>query len=160
MNVPFISSGALSRAHYTLVRRVESANSHQLADQYLLAEVQSMKYRLAHPTLSLKQCKESLIILLYCSTAIASGFPNGELDFALPHAVNLAETGESVQDKRIGYLFCANVMHPEHELQLMLVNTLRKVYILRTIMMCGGTYPLTRISKAQPYHEYALRLIH
>jgi AP-4 complex subunit epsilon-1 len=53
MNVPFIASGALSRAHYALVRRVESADTSQLADQYLLTEVQSAKHRLAHRTLSL-----------------------------------------------------------------------------------------------------------
>ncbi|KAG6920089.1 hypothetical protein DXG01_010157 [Tephrocybe rancida] len=46
--------------------------------------------------------------------------------FALPHAVTLAEAGRSIGQKRIGYLFCAEVMPPDHELQLMLVNTLRK----------------------------------
>jgi AP-4 complex subunit epsilon-1 len=30
-------------------------------------------------------------------------------------------------DEKTGYLFCAEIMPPEHELQLMLVNTLRKV---------------------------------
>ncbi|KAJ7928581.1 armadillo-type protein [Mycena leptocephala] len=52
--------------------------------------------------------------------------PTGSLDFALPLAVNLAEVGKKVQDKRIGYLFCAEIMSPVHELRLMLVNTLRK----------------------------------
>ena len=65
------------------------------------------------------------------------------LEFALPHAINLAEAAQKVQDKRTGmfvaigceaslqfhtgYLFCAEVMPPEHELQLMLVNSIRKV---------------------------------
>ncbi|CCM00480.1 uncharacterized protein FIBRA_02514 [Fibroporia radiculosa] len=48
------------------------------------------------------------------------------LDFAFAHAVNLAEAGTTVKDKRIGYLFCSELMPPNHELQLMLVNTLRK----------------------------------
>lgn len=78
--------------------------------------------------------------------SVTSGvLKSGELDYALPHAVNLAEAGHTVQNKRIGisicvmilsrhpdtilqgYLFCAEIMPPEHELQLMLVNTLRKV---------------------------------
>lgn len=67
-----------------------------------------------------------------------------DLEFALPHAINLAEAGHTVQDKRTGaravynvtrllpisrtgYLFCAEIMPPEHELQLMLVNSIRKV---------------------------------
>jgi AP-4 complex subunit epsilon-1 len=39
MQVPFISSGALSRAHYALVRKVELAQTAQQADSYLLEEV-------------------------------------------------------------------------------------------------------------------------
>lgn len=53
MDVPFISSGAQSRAHYVLVRKVEGATSHQQADQYLLAEVKSICDRIGQPGLSL-----------------------------------------------------------------------------------------------------------
>ena len=53
MDVAFISSGAQSRAHYTLVRKVEGASSLQQADQYLLAEVNSIRARLSQPGLSL-----------------------------------------------------------------------------------------------------------
>jgi AP-4 complex subunit epsilon-1 len=124
MDVPFISSGAMSRAHYALVRKVESANSPQLADRYLLSEIQSLRRGFEDPRLSLvrsllcgyrvqaanvklqKQCKEYLIILMYCSMAITSGLlSNGQFDFALPHAVSLAEAGHTVQDKRIGEQF-------------------------------------------------------
>ncbi|KAJ7350295.1 armadillo-type protein [Mycena albidolilacea] len=128
MDVPFVESGALNRAHYALVRNIESASSPEMADSYILKEVQTIQYRLRHPTLSLKETKESLIILLYCSMSIASSaaLPAGSLDFALPQAVNLAEAGKKVHDKRIGYLFCAEIMSPAHELRLMLINTLRK----------------------------------
>ena len=53
MDVPFISSGAQSRAHYALVRKVEVATSLQQADQHLLAEVKSIRNRIAQPGLSL-----------------------------------------------------------------------------------------------------------
>lgn len=53
MDIPFISSGALSRTHYAIVRKVETATSPQLADQYLLAEVKSIQHRLAQPGLSM-----------------------------------------------------------------------------------------------------------
>ncbi|EDR09136.1 uncharacterized protein LACBIDRAFT_296456 [Laccaria bicolor S238N-H82] len=127
MDVPFSSSGALSRAHYVIVRKVESATSSQAADQHLAAEIKSIRRQLAHPALDLKACKECLIILLYCSMAITSGLlDNGYLDFALSHALVLAEAGTTVEDKRIGYMFCSMIMSAEHELRLMLVNTLRK----------------------------------
>jgi AP-4 complex subunit epsilon-1 len=74
---------------------------------------------------------------------------SGALDvsFAFSHAVNLAEAGRTLQDKRIGayihsvhshisllmkqssvgYLFCNELLPKNHDMQLMLVNTLRKV---------------------------------
>jgi hypothetical protein len=52
MDVAFVSSGATSRAHYALVRKVESADTTELADQYLHAEVQFIRRKLSEPTLS------------------------------------------------------------------------------------------------------------
>ncbi|KAI0672983.1 ARM repeat-containing protein [Trametes maxima] len=124
MDVPFSSSGAMSRAHYALVRKIETATP-QAADQILLAEVQSIRHQLARSSLTPRQCKESLAILLYCSMSVNPG-THVDVEFALPHAINLAEAGQTVQDKRTGYLFCAEVMSSGHELQLMLVNSIRK----------------------------------
>ncbi|KAF9445900.1 ARM repeat-containing protein [Macrolepiota fuliginosa MF-IS2] len=126
MDVPFISSGALSRAHYALVRKVEESTSEGVVNRVLEAEVRSIRTQLTQPSLPLKQSKEALIVLLYCSMTVSSVFPQGTFDFALPHALNLAEAGTTMEDKRIGYLFCAQMMCPDHEMQLMLVNTLRK----------------------------------
>jgi len=49
MEVPFISSGALSRAHYALVRKVELAQTSQQADDYLFEEVIALRDRLSRP---------------------------------------------------------------------------------------------------------------
>lgn len=125
MDVPFLSSGAMSRVHYSLIRRVEAASSAQAADQTLLSEIQVIRTTLEQPHLSIKACKESLILLLYCTMALTTTSP-GDLNFAFRHAINLAEQGQSVLDKRIGYTFCVELMPRNHELQLMLVNTLRK----------------------------------
>lgn len=86
------------------------------------------------------------MILLYCSTSVTPGFLTSDaFDFAFHHAINLAETGTNVEQKRIGrqseqymtretvmtvklgYLFCAEMMPLDHDLRLMLINTLRKV---------------------------------
>ncbi len=53
MDVPFISSGASSRRHYTLVRNVETAQSVQQADEYIFAEVRSIRSQFNDPGLSL-----------------------------------------------------------------------------------------------------------
>jgi hypothetical protein len=53
MEVPFISSGALNRTHYALVRKVESATSTQAADQALLTEIKSIRHHFqSNPTVS------------------------------------------------------------------------------------------------------------
>ena len=52
MEVPFITSGALSRAHYVLVRKVELAQTTQQADDYLIEEVDALRDRLSRPGFS------------------------------------------------------------------------------------------------------------
>jgi AP-4 complex subunit epsilon-1 len=125
MDVTFISSGAMSRAQYALVRKVENAASPQAADKILLNELDVIRRNLQQPHLSIKECKECLILILHCTMTLSTAGP-GDLEFAFPHAVNLAELGKSPLDKKIGYTFCMELMPPNHELQLMLVNTLRK----------------------------------
>jgi len=53
MDVPFLSSGAMSRVHYSLIRRVEVASSAQAADQTLLSEIQVIRSTLEQPRLSI-----------------------------------------------------------------------------------------------------------
>ncbi|KAF9018010.1 ARM repeat-containing protein [Hymenopellis radicata] len=138
MDVPYRSSGSSSRQHYALVRKVETEHSASAADQHILLEVEAVRGEISDPGLSLKRCKELLIILLYCHSAVTSNvFENDTFHFAIPHALNLAEAGANVRDKRLGYLFCTEIMPSNHELQLMLVNTLRKdLESLETARIC------------------------
>uniref|UniRef100_A0A8H7Y844 Clathrin/coatomer adaptor adaptin-like N-terminal domain-containing protein n=1 Tax=Psilocybe cubensis TaxID=181762 RepID=A0A8H7Y844_PSICU len=127
MDVPFHSSGALSRAHYAIVRKVESAPTVHLADQYVALEIKSLEAQLSHPRLSFDKCKECLVILLYCASAVTPGFlAKDAFDFAFSHAINLIEVSTKIEDKRLGYLFCSEVMPLDHAFRLMLINTLRK----------------------------------
>lgn len=52
MEVPYSSSGALSRAHYALVRKVELAQTAQQADGYLYEELAVVSTRLSRPGFS------------------------------------------------------------------------------------------------------------
>ena len=53
MDVPFHSSGAMSRAHYAIVRKVESASTIQSGDQHIFLEINFIQEQLAHPKLQL-----------------------------------------------------------------------------------------------------------
>ncbi|KAJ3842106.1 armadillo-type protein [Lentinula raphanica] len=122
--VPYSSSGASSRRHYVLVRKVETASSTQAVDDVINAEVEYIVQEFTKANVATSLCKQYLIILLYCITV--SNTPLTALESVLPHALNLAEAGKNISEKRLGYLFCAELMTEGHELQLMLVNTLRK----------------------------------
>ncbi|KAI0705845.1 ARM repeat-containing protein [Cytidiella melzeri] len=144
MDVPFLSSGAMSRAHYALVRKIELANSPSQVDQIVLGEIDLIRSRFARSVSNMRQTKEYLVTLLYCFNTLHNT-EEVDLDFALSHAVNLAEAGQTVQNKRIGYLYCAEMMPQEHELQLMLVNTLRKdLESLDVPRICLGLEALIR----------------
>src|SRR6266550_300423 len=52
MDVPFSSSGALSRRHYGLVRAVESSSSIQEANNILHAEIQAVRVDMARADLT------------------------------------------------------------------------------------------------------------
>jgi AP-4 complex subunit epsilon-1 len=65
MDVPFHSSGAMSRAHYAIVRKVESASTVQSSDQHLFLEINSIQGRLSHPKLQLV-----CVIFLFLLTAM------------------------------------------------------------------------------------------
>ena len=59
---PFTSSGAMSRAHYALVRKVEMATSSHLADGVLQGEVDTIQTRIGYSSLnlvSLQRCIEA-----------------------------------------------------------------------------------------------------
>lgn len=53
MDVPFLSSRALSRAHYALVRHVENASSLQAVDDILMVQVASIRKQFAGRPLSM-----------------------------------------------------------------------------------------------------------
>jgi hypothetical protein len=113
--------------------------------------------------------------------SITTTSPGLDLSFALPHAIHLAEAATSVQDKRIGtsksvhecamltvcvgYLFCVEIMPSRHPLQLLLVNTLRKVvdsFVVRVInfhRILGSRKPFSRTNLLgiRDYDTVALR---
>ncbi|KAI5124394.1 hypothetical protein M0805_008279 [Coniferiporia weirii] len=124
MDVPFNKSGASSRSHYQIVRNVE--NAPERAEELLLQEVERIRTRIAGKMVSTAELRKDLIVLLYCLNSSADSVRPVSLAFALPSAVHLAEAGMKTSEKHVGYLFCSEVMARGHELELMLVNTVRK----------------------------------
>ncbi|KAG8796563.1 hypothetical protein FRC12_019070 [Ceratobasidium sp. 428] len=120
----YLQSAAVSRHHYALAHKVENAKTFQEADEAVWAEVARIRAKAAG---GLTDAYPELVILMYCYTAAGTrSISASDLEFALSPAVNLAATGRGVNQRRIGFTFCALFMPPDHPLQLMLVNTVRK----------------------------------
>ncbi|KLO12249.1 hypothetical protein SCHPADRAFT_427526 [Schizopora paradoxa] len=126
MNTPYSSSGASSRAHYALVRRVEEARSQKDAETYLRDEVQLMRRRFALSPMSTSDIRVSLIVLIYCLTTSHGSVTRTSLEFAIPSAIHLVEAGSTSAEKRVGYLFCNEAVPKDHGMRLMLINSIRK----------------------------------
>ncbi|KAG8832121.1 hypothetical protein FRC17_001992, partial [Serendipita sp. 399] len=76
-----------------------------------------------------RQAREDLLLLLYCKesqTTKHGKIYSQALFFALPTALTLAEAGSTVEERRTGYLFCSQVLPSNHEMQLLVINTVRK----------------------------------
>lgn len=124
MDVPFLSSSAINREHYNLVQSVEAASTLQQVDDILIHKVNVVRRRFdtrsltsvsctwlvvsATPSHSPQsECMPSLTLLLYCWTATSLGqVTRAMLEFALPQAITLAESGSTLKAKRIGTKLC------------------------------------------------------
>ncbi|KAG8920145.1 hypothetical protein FRC01_000900 [Tulasnella sp. 417] len=128
MEVTFNNSGAINRAQYALVQKIENASSPSIADDAIIQEIDAIRRRFAKGGFTPDSVSvDWLLMLLHCSMAMTFELPRPDyLEFALPAAIGLAGGGTKLSDRRVGYEFCAAVMPPEHELHLMLVNTFRK----------------------------------
>ncbi|KAG8908834.1 hypothetical protein FRB99_003072 [Tulasnella sp. 403] len=103
MEVTFGNSGAINRAHYALVQKVETATDPGLADAAIIREIDNIRAQFTKGTFSpdSTQCRDALLILLYCTTALTYGLPRPDyMEFALPAAAGLAEGGSRHSDRR------------------------------------------------------------
>ncbi|CAH1791246.1 unnamed protein product [Owenia fusiformis] len=113
------SSNISSKSFQNFVKMVSEVKTKYEEDQLLKKEVSILKQRLAQPGISPGQMKEYLVRILYCHMM---GY---DISFAFIHAVKLAQQG-SLSQKWAGYLMCGLLLHENHELVLLLVNTIQK----------------------------------
>ncbi|ORE09957.1 AP-4 complex subunit epsilon-1 [Rhizopus microsporus var. microsporus] len=64
--------------------------------------------------------REYLIRLIHC---FMLGY---SVDFGIIYAIMATQSGESALDKRVGYLACTLFLEKDHELCIMMINTLQK----------------------------------
>ena len=114
-----MSGNHLSKEFFELVKAIGECRSKQEEDKIMQSEITCIKQRLSEPPTSAKKSKEVLVRLLYVELL------GHDASLGYIHAVNLTND-KHLLAKRTGYLACSIFLNPNHELMLLLINTMLK----------------------------------
>ncbi|SBT87695.1 AP-4 complex subunit epsilon, putative [Plasmodium malariae] len=114
-----LGGSCLSKEFFDLAKSIGEAPSKQEEDRIICNEIVLLKSRFADPNATVKQIKEYLIRAIYIEML------GHDASFAYIHAVKLAHE-KNILCKRTGYLSCNLFLNKDHELMLLLINTIQK----------------------------------
>lgn len=114
-----MSSMSHSRAFFDFIKAIGECRSKEEEDGIVLAELARLKERVKDPKLSKRARKEDLVRMIYIEML------GNEVSFAYINAVKMLNDSD-ILSKRIAHLAVCLCLHPEHELMLLLVNSLQK----------------------------------
>ncbi|XP_003382933.2 PREDICTED: AP-4 complex subunit epsilon-like [Amphimedon queenslandica] len=111
-------SGA-SKSFQQLVRSIGEAKTKHEEDRIMKREAVILKEKLGSRDTNTRQMREYLIRLIYCEML------GVECSWGYIHAVKFTQSS-NIADKRIGYLASSLLLHPNHELNMLLINSLQR----------------------------------
>mmetsp|Transcript_22316 Transcript_22316/g.51701 ORF Transcript_22316/g.51701 Transcript_22316/m.51701 type:complete len:939 (+) Transcript_22316:78-2894(+) len=114
-----MSGGHLSKEFFELVKSIGESRSKQEEDKIIVGEIAILKSHLSAPNITAKKMKEYMIRAVYAEML------GHDASFAYIHAVKLTHE-KNLFAKRIGYLTCNLFLHRDHELMLLLINTMQR----------------------------------
>ncbi|XP_029418821.1 AP-4 complex subunit epsilon-1 isoform X2 [Nannospalax galili] len=153
---------ATSRAPFSsrlggLIRGVTALSSKHEEEKLIQQELSSLKVTVAAPMTTLKMMKECMVRLIYCEML---GY---DASFGYIHAIKLAQQG-NLLEKRVGYLAVSLFLHENHELLLLLVNTVVKdlqstnlVEVCMALTVVSQIFPREMIPAVLPLIEDKLQ---
>lgn len=139
---PNIPAGA-SRSFIQLVKAIGEAGSNHEEDRVIRKEAKVLAAKMKETNINPRQMKEYLVRLMYCEML------GHEAEFGYIHAVKLAQHA-SILEKRIGYLAVSVLLHEEHELMLLLTNTLqRDLKSTNVVEICTALTTISRVMNSE-----------
>ncbi|CAL1164201.1 unnamed protein product [Cladocopium goreaui] len=139
MSVQSMSGGHLSKEFFELVKSIGESRSKQEEDKIIVGEIAILKQHLSAPNISAKKMKEYMIRAVYAEML------GHDASFAYIHAVKLTHE-KNLFAKRIGYLTCNLFLHKDHELMLLLINTMqRDLQSANHIEVCSALASVCRL---------------
>uniref|UniRef100_A0A8D2AUM2 AP-4 complex subunit epsilon n=1 Tax=Sciurus vulgaris TaxID=55149 RepID=A0A8D2AUM2_SCIVU len=140
-----------------LVRGITALTSKHEEEKLIQQELNSLKATVSAPTTTLKMMKECMVRLIYCEML---GY---DASFGYIHAIKLAQQG-NLLEKRVGYLAVSLFLHENHELLLLLVNTVVKdlqstnlVEVCMALTIVSQIFPREMIPAVLPLIEDKLQ---
>ncbi|XP_027500111.1 AP-4 complex subunit epsilon-1 isoform X1 [Corapipo altera] len=141
----------------SLIRSITALTSKHEEEKLIQQELTSLKATVSAPTTTLKLMKECMVRLIYCEML---GY---ESSFGYIHAIKLAQQG-NLLEKRVGYLAVSLFLHENHELLLLLVNTVVKdlqstnlVEVCMALTVVSQIFPREMIPAVLPLIEDKLQ---
>jgi len=114
-----MSGGHLSKEFFELVKSIGESRSKQEEDKIIVNEIQTLKQNLNAANIPAKKMKEYMIRAVYVEML------GHDASFAYIRAVNLTNE-KTLLAKRIGYLTCNLFLHKDHDLIVLLINTMQR----------------------------------
>ncbi|KAF9191851.1 hypothetical protein BGZ49_003495 [Haplosporangium sp. Z 27] len=112
---------------------VDQGRAVQDAKAFSDESLTSLKQNISNPNISTSAMKENMLRLIY------GEMMGQDVQFGTIYALKLAQSGQTVAEKRAGYLACYLLLQEGNELNIMLVNTLQKASLMSCI-----SYSLTK----------------
>ncbi|KAM6202876.1 AP-4 complex subunit epsilon-1 [Rhynchocyon petersi] len=141
----------------SLVRGITALTSKHEEEKLIQQELSNLKATVSAPTTTLKMMKECMVRLVYCEML---GY---DASFGYIHAIKLAQQG-NLLEKRVGYLAVSLFLHENHELLLLLVNTVVKdlqstnlVEVCMALTIVSQIFPREMIPAVLPLIEEKLQ---
>ncbi|KAF9362423.1 hypothetical protein BGX34_006219 [Mortierella sp. NVP85] len=121
----------------------DSARVAQDAKAFSDESLATLRLNISNPNISTSEMKENMLRLIY------GEMMGQDVQFGAIYALKLAQSGQTVAEKRAGYLTCYLLLHEGNELNIMLVNTLQKDLtssnfhhvVVALVTLCNMTLP-------------------
>ncbi|XP_074989192.1 AP-4 complex subunit epsilon-1 isoform X2 [Caretta caretta] len=140
-----------------LIRSITALSSKHEEEKLIQQEQTNLKATVSAPTTTVRLMKECMVRLIYCEML---GY---ESSFGYIHAIKLAQQG-NLLEKRVGYLAVSLFLHENHELLLLLVNTVVKdlqstnlVEVCMALTVVSQIFPREMIPAVLPLIEDKLQ---
>ncbi|KAE9613216.1 putative adaptor protein complex AP-4, epsilon subunit [Lupinus albus] len=108
-----------SKEFLDLIKSIGESRSKSEEDRIVLQQIQTLKIQLTEPNIPTRKIKEYIIRLLYIEML------GHDASFGYIHAVNITHH-DSLLLKRTGYLAVTLFLHDNHDLIILIVNTIQK----------------------------------